>query len=298
MKKILLSGDHNGIELKSHIISYLKGRDFECIDLGPFEQDGKVDYPDYSVKLSKMINDGEAQMGILICGTGQGCNMVANKFPNVRAALVHNIESAGLSRDHNDSNVLCLGSWITPKKRTEQIIDSWLNTKFGEGRHTPRVRKISTAYSTDFAHDKKKVVFTNGVFDILNKGHIELLKFAKGLGDKLVVAINSDRAVKEFKGPDRPVNSEQERKDHLEAIKYVDEVVIFDDIKTQEIVNTIKPHIIVKGGEWTEEEVRQRDKVPTDMDIRIFPLVKDYSTTSTLNKIQEKGEWNQKKNWN
>ena len=141
---IAFAGDHNGVELKRHLIDYLSNRGYKCIDLGPLPEDGKVDYPDYSAKLASLVNFNEVDKGVLIGGTGQGCNIVANKFPNVRAALIHNLESAPLSREHNDANVLCLGSWLTPPKRAEMIVDSWINTPFGLGRHAPRVEKIST----------------------------------------------------------------------------------------------------------------------------------------------------------
>ena len=89
------------------------------------------------------------------------------------------------------------------------------------------------------------VVFTNGVFDILHAGHIRALKFAKSLGDKLIVGINSDKTVKMLKGKDRPINSQEDRKLLLESLRFVDEVVIFDELRTGEIVRKIKPHILI-----------------------------------------------------
>ena len=141
-KAIILAGDHNGVELKQYLIHYLSNHGYHCIDLGPLKSDGKVDYPDYAYKAAQMINRGEVQKAILICGTGQGCSMVANKFTNVRASLVHNIKSAAFAREHNDANILCLGSWITDLSETEKIVSTWLTTPFGEGRHVPRVQKI------------------------------------------------------------------------------------------------------------------------------------------------------------
>jgi rfaE bifunctional protein nucleotidyltransferase chain/domain len=138
---------------------------------------------------------------------------------------------------------------------------------------------------------QKKVVFTNGVFDILHVGHIELLKYAKSLGGKLVVGINSDRTTKILKGKERPINNEEGRKKVLESIRYVDRVVIFDDTQTINIIDEIKPDIVVKGGEWTAEEVRKRDKIPGDIEVKICPLVKDYSTTNTIKKIKEAETW-------
>lgn len=137
---------------------------------------------------------------------------------------------------------------------------------------------------------KGKVVFTNGVFDILHPGHIQVLKFAKSLGDKLIVGINSDRAAKLLKGEDRPVNNELVRKTLLESLSFVDEVVIFDDVKTGDIVRQIKPDILVKGDEgYTVEEVRQRDGVPPEVEIKICPKLADYSTTGIIKKIRKHG---------
>lgn len=135
---------------------------------------------------------------------------------------------------------------------------------------------------------KEKVVFTNGVFDILHIGHIEVLKFAKSLGDKLIVGINSDRAVKLFKGQDRPINNELVRKTLLESLSCVDEVVIFDDVKTYDIVRKIKPDILVKGEEgFAPEEVRHRDQIPPEIEIKLCPHLGDYSTTNLIKKIRE-----------
>lgn len=130
------------------------------------------------------------------------------------------------------------------------------------------------------------VVFTNGVFDILHLGHIQVLKFAKSLGDKLIVGINSDRAVKLLKGDSRPVNNEQVRKIILESLKFVDEVVIFDDVATYDIIRQIKPNIVVKGEEgYTKEELRERDKIPEGIDIKLAPHLGDYSTTNIIKRI-------------
>ena len=136
-----------------------------------------------------------------------------------------------------------------------------------------------------------KIVFTNGVFDIIHSGHIELFKFAKsltGTDGKLIVAINSDRAVRELKGPDRPINKEQDRKRVLEAIRYIDEVIIFDEIETLSTILKINPHILVKGGEYTSDQIRQRDNIPKNIEIVVAPILKGYSTTGKLKEIKEK----------
>ncbi len=287
-KTIVLASDHNGVGLKSYLAAHLKEKGFNPIDLGPFDAEKKVDYTDYAYQLGQIVHNGDVSRGILICGTGVGMSITANRFENVRAALIHNLEAAPKSREHNDSNVLCLGAWITAPQTAQEILDSWLGTSFGEGRHVRRVEKISY-------HKPQSVVFTNGVFDVLHSGHIELLKFSKSLGDKLIVAINSDNSVKKLKGPGRPINKETDRKMVLESLREVDEVVIFDDIETVSLLQEIKPNVLVKGGEWTAEQVRQRDKVPDEIAVRIFPLIKGYATTNIVKKIKESSEWNKPK---
>ncbi len=137
---------------------------------------------------------------------------------------------------------------------------------------------------------KEKTVFTNGVFDVLHVGHIELFKFCKSLG-KVIIGLNSDRTTKLLKGEHRPIYNEQDRKKMLEAIRYVDKVVIFDDTETIDIIKEIKPDIVVKGGEWTADEVRQRDSIPDEIEVKIFPFVKGYSTTDSIKKFKETEKW-------
>ena len=129
------------------------------------------------------------------------------------------------------------------------------------------------------------------MFDILHTGHLELLRFAKSLGDKLVVGINSDESVRELKGENRPINTQADRKKLLEAIEEVDEVVIYMEPESTTIIKTLQPSIVVKGGEWTAEEVRQRDNIEENIEVKIFPLVKNYSTTSVIKKIHDKADW-------
>jgi len=281
---IVLAADHNGVELKAEIRNYLKEKGIITIDLGPYNTEKKVDYVDYADQLSKIISNGDANKGILVCGTGVGMSIAANRYEKVRAALIHNQFTAPKSREHNNSNVLCLGSWITPLQQTKEILDFWIETNFGEGRHVKRIEKLSKT-------KEEKIVFTNGVFDIIHTGHIELLKFSKSLGNKLIVGINSDAAVRELKGSDRPINSERDRKKVLESISEVDQVIVFDDISPDDIRESIKPDVLVKGGEWSAAEVRERDKVSEDIEIKIFPFVNGYSTTEVVKKIKQKKTW-------
>ncbi len=137
-----------------------------------------------------------------------------------------------------------------------------------------------------------KVVFTNGIFDLLHPGHIALLEFAKSLGDYLIVAINSDRATKLLKGSERPIQNENDRKAALEMLSYVDEVVIFDDIRTTNIVRTLQPHIIVKGSEYTVEQVRTTDCIPAEIEIITCPIMTDergvkLSTTALIEQMKK-----------
>jgi len=279
-KIIVLGADHNGVELKETVKAYLSESGYSCIDIGPYDNRQKVDYVDYAMTLGKIIDSHEANLGILICGTGVGMSMVANRFSNVRASLVHNLETAVKSREHNNANVLCLGAWINSSELNLEITKTWLNQSFGEGRHVPRVEKFSGKGAD------RKVVFTNGIFDVLHPGHIKVLKFAKSLGGKLIVGINSDRATKILKGEGRPINNQEIRKAILESLDFVDEVVIFDDTKTLGIIQQVKPNIVVKGGEWPVEEVRRRDQIPPEIEVKVCPLLADFSTTSLIKKMQ------------
>jgi len=139
------------------------------------------------------------------------------------------------------------------------------------------VREVSMQRTKSTPPKLPKVVFANGIFDLLHPGHIELLKFAKSLGDKLIVGINSDRATKLLKGEGRPVHTEGVRKAVLENLRCVDEVVIFDDIRTGEVVGRLAPHIVVKGAECLPDVVRKVDGIPNSVEIVTFPLVLDAS---------------------
>jgi D-beta-D-heptose 7-phosphate kinase/D-beta-D-heptose 1-phosphate adenosyltransferase len=127
------------------------------------------------------------------------------------------------------------------------------------------------------------VVWTNGVFDILHPGHLELLKYAKNLGKKLIVGINDDESVRRLKGNGRPVNNFATRKQQLEMLPWVDEVVVFGEDTPQQILEIIRPDIIVKGGDYTTETTVGNELA----EVKIFPIVKGHSTTEIIGRIKE-----------
>ena len=140
-KKICISSDHAGYEIKEFIKEHLIKSKISIIDLGPFLKKS-VDYPDYAKKVSNRVSKRKSDIGILVCGSGTGMAISANKTKGIRAAVGYNIKSTQLSRQHNNANVLCLGSRLTKKKEIKKIIKIFLNTKFEGGRHKRRVRKI------------------------------------------------------------------------------------------------------------------------------------------------------------
>jgi len=141
LRKILIASDHAGFKLKEIIKIFLSRKKLKVVDLGPSKLI-KVDYPDYAHKLSKKINLNKKLTGILVCGSGIGMEMTANRYKNVRAALCYNQKSAKLSRLHNNANIITLGSRLTKKNIALKCINIFLNTKFEGGRHTRRIKKI------------------------------------------------------------------------------------------------------------------------------------------------------------
>lgn len=127
-----------------------------------------------------------------------------------------------------------------------------------------------------------KIVFTNGCFDILHRGHIEYLQKSKDLGDFLIVGINSDESVKKLKGPNRPINNEQDRKFMLQSLKCVNRVVVFNEDTPYEIIKKLKPHVLTKGGDYTIETTIGHDLVEKTY---IIPFTSGYSTTNIIERI-------------
>ena len=141
MKKIFISSDHAGYKLKELIKKYLIKKKINFDDFGP-DNDNSVDYPDFAHKVAKKVKNNKDYIGILICGSGLGMNMAANKHKKIRAAQCFNLKSAKLSRLHNDANVITLGSRLLSKKIALDCVGAFLNTKFEGGRHKKRIKKI------------------------------------------------------------------------------------------------------------------------------------------------------------
>ncbi len=144
--KIAIGCDHAAYELKAHVVEMLKGMNIEVQDFGTNGPES-VDYPDFAAKVSESVLSGESEKGILICGTGIGMSMSANKYKGIRAALCSEPVSARLSRQHNDSNVLCMGARMIGTVMAEDIVSVWLDTPFEGGRHLRRVEKITALWS-------------------------------------------------------------------------------------------------------------------------------------------------------
>ena len=141
MKKIFLSSDHAGYKLKEFIKIYLDKKKINYTDLGPFNSE-RVDYPDYAHKVAKKVKTDKKYIGILVCGSGMGMNIAANRHKNIRAAQCFNLKSTKLSRLHNDANIITLGSRLLTKKNALNCVSVFLNTKFEGGRHAKRIKKI------------------------------------------------------------------------------------------------------------------------------------------------------------
>ena len=141
MRKIFIASDHAGFNLKRFIKIYLNKKKIKHFDLGP-KLNCKVDYPDYAHKVAKKVKSSKSNIGILICGSGTGMNIAANKHKNIRAAQCFNLKSTKLSRLHNDANIITLGSRVLSKKNALNYVGVFLNTKFEGGRHSKRIRKI------------------------------------------------------------------------------------------------------------------------------------------------------------
>jgi ribose 5-phosphate isomerase B len=139
--KVAIGCDHAGFGLKEEVVSLLRDLKADIVDCGT-NGTSSVDYPDFGKKVSELVSSGEIEKGILICGTGLGMSMVANKFPNVRASLCNDLFTARMSRLHNDANILVMGGRIIGKDLAAEIVKTWLSTPFEGDRHMRRLNKI------------------------------------------------------------------------------------------------------------------------------------------------------------
>jgi len=139
--KFYIATDHAGIDLKDYTVALLKEKSQEVIDMGPFSKE-RVDYPDYAHKVAEAVLADPTAQGVLICGSGIGMSMAANRHAGIRAALCHDAYTAAVARGHNDANILCFGERIVGKGVAESIIDAWIAGSFDGGRHCCRVEKI------------------------------------------------------------------------------------------------------------------------------------------------------------
>lgn len=141
--KIAIGADHAGFELKEKLREFLQEEDYEVIDAGALAFEPGDDYPVYAAQVARMVATGEAERGILVCDSGIGVDIVANKFPGVRSALVHDEELARTTRQHNDTNVLSLGAMMINDDKARRIVTNWLETEFSHAeRHQRRVEEI------------------------------------------------------------------------------------------------------------------------------------------------------------
>ena len=141
MKRIFISSDHAGFKLKEAIKSYLLKKKLIFQDLGP-PNNSRVDYPDFAHKVARRVKVSKNHIGILVCGSGMGMNITANRHKNVRAAQCFNLKSTKLSRLHNDANIITLGSRLLTKKDALRYVGVFIDTKFEGGRHSKRIKKI------------------------------------------------------------------------------------------------------------------------------------------------------------
>ena len=143
-EKIGIASDHGGKKLKQHLLDSLRSSGYEVLDFGVSLDSPSVDYPDYAEKLATEISRGQIAKGVMVCGTGIGMCIAANKFPGVRAVSIWDEFTARMTRQHNDANVVCFGERIHNTHRAEDLLKIWLETPFEGGRHETRVDKISS----------------------------------------------------------------------------------------------------------------------------------------------------------
>ena len=139
--RIAVGSDHAGFHLKEMLAGHLRDAGHEIVDCGT-HSDARVDYPDFGAAVGRAVRDGAADGGVCVCGSGIGIAMAANKIDGIRAATVHDVTSARLTKQHNDANVICIGERLTGPEVAKDCVDAWLGAEFEAGRHTGRVAKL------------------------------------------------------------------------------------------------------------------------------------------------------------
>ncbi|PLX98951.1 MAG: ribose 5-phosphate isomerase B [Desulfuromonas sp.] len=140
--KFVIASDHGGLDLKNAVSTYLQELGICVSDLGTINDDS-VDYPDYGIKVARAVSIGEADNGILICGTGIGMSIVANKFPGIRAALITDEFTARMSKEHNNANIIVMGGRVLSAEQARKLVQTWLEAEYEGGRHQRRLDKIA-----------------------------------------------------------------------------------------------------------------------------------------------------------
>ena len=141
-KTIAIASDHAGREMKEDLKEFLESIDVDVVDMG-VNDDKSVDYPDYGIPLAEKVSKGEVPRGVLVCGTGIGMSILANKFKGVRAALVSDVFTARMAKEHNNANILVIGGRIVGKGLAREMLKTWIEAKFEGGRHQSRLDKIT-----------------------------------------------------------------------------------------------------------------------------------------------------------
>lgn len=147
--KLAIASDHGGFHLKKSLLAFLDSRKIEYVDLGVASEDS-VDYPDYAAKVAAKVSAGEVDGGVLVCGTGIGMAIAANKYRGVRAAVVTDPYTARMSREHNDANIIAVGGRVLDAAQGVEVLRSWLDAQFQAGRHRQRLDKISEIEKNNF----------------------------------------------------------------------------------------------------------------------------------------------------
>lgn len=154
--RIIVASDQVGFPLKQAVLKHLESRGATAIDGGPATDERVVDYPDFAALVGRAINGGEYDRGILICGSGLGMSIAANRLRGIRAALCHDVYTAHMARAHNNANVLCMGAWVVTPQRAEGIVDEWLSAEYERGRHVARLVKLDDLAQADVSRPPRE----------------------------------------------------------------------------------------------------------------------------------------------